>query len=320
MSPVHRVILAACSEYFRGMFTCGMRESHQTRIALPFLSAPDLEALISCSYSGTLLLSWDSVFEITCTALQLQFQPALLICLNFMHDEMQTGSCLDVASFAEAYGMSELLEEANDFVLRNFREVSATAKFQDLSVEKLLDFLSCDNLCVPSELAVFRAVISWIEADPKDRLSQAGLLMTGVRFPLMTFREFREVRAINLRMECFANEDVELYGSALKEFGCSHSKSTDCCRVRRPKDVIVVVGGDQLNPDVGQRIPRKEIWFANSLRNGTGLVKNIEWRQLGEIPDKPKFRHGAAVINGRLYAVGGCYFYAKDDIMKSTYR
>lgn len=320
LSPVHRVILAACSDYFRGMFTCGMRESHQTWIELPFLSAPDLEALISFSYSGTLYLSWDSVFEITCTALQLQFQPALLICLDFMRDEIQTSSCLDVASFAEAYGMADLLEEANDFVLRNFREVSATVKFQDLSAEKLLDFIRCDDLCVPSELTVFRAVISWIEADPKERLSQAGLLMTGVRFPLMTFREFREVRAINLRMECFADKEVELYGSALKEFGFSLPQSKDYCRVRRPKYVLVVVGGDQLNPDVGQRIPSKEVWFANSLRNGTGLVKEIEWRQLGEIPDKPKFRHGVAVMNGRLYAVGGCYFYAKDNIMKSAYR
>lgn len=297
-----------------------MRESHQTWITLPFLSAPDLEALIRLSYSGTLYLSWDSVFEITCTALQLQFQPALLICLDFMRDEIQTSSCLDVASFAEAYGMAELLEEANDFVLRNFQEVSATAKFQDLSAEKLLEFLLCDDLCVPSELTVFRAVISWIEADPKERLSQAGLLMTGVRFPLMTFREFREVRAINLRMECFVDKEVELYGSALKEFGFSLPKSKDYFRVRRPKDVLVVVGGDQLNPDVGQRIPSKDIWFTNSLRNGTGLVKEIEWRQLGEIPDKPKFRHGVAVMKGRLYAVGGCYFYAKENIMKTAYR
>uniref|UniRef100_A0AAQ5WW11 BTB domain-containing protein n=1 Tax=Amphiprion ocellaris TaxID=80972 RepID=A0AAQ5WW11_AMPOC len=317
---VHRVILAASSDYFRGMFTCGMKESRQTCVELPFLLAPEFEALLGCSYSGIVRLGWESVFEITCTALQLQFQPALSICLNFMQQQIQADSCLDVASFAEAYGMSDLLEEANDFVLRNFREVSATAKFQDLPAEKLLDFICCDGLYVPSELAVFRAVISWIEADPEERLPQAGLLMTGVRFPLMTFREFREVRAINLRMECFGDKEVELYGSALKEFGFSLPKSQDYCRVRRPKDVVVLVGGDQLNPDMGRRIPSRELWFANSLRSGTGLVKEIEWRRLGEIPDKPKFRHGVAVMEGMLYVVGGCYFYAKDDMMKSAYR
>uniref|UniRef100_UPI0037E90C45 kelch-like protein 33 n=1 Tax=Semicossyphus pulcher TaxID=241346 RepID=UPI0037E90C45 len=316
---VHRVILAASSDYFRGMFTCGMRESHQTCVALPFLLQAELETLISFSYSGILPLTWDCVFEITCTALQLQFQPALSLCLNFLQQEMDASSCLDVASFAEAYGMSDLLEEANDFVLRNFWEVSTTAKFQDLPVEKLLDIVRCDGLCVPSELAVFRAVSSWVEADPEERLGQAGLLMTGVRFPLMTFREFREVRAINLRMECFGNREVELYGSALKEFGFSPPKDQDQCRVRRPKDALVLVGGDQLSPDIGLRIPSRELWFANSLRSGTGLVKEMEWRRLGEMPDKPKFRHGVAAMLGRLYVVGGCYFYTKDDMMKSAY-
>uniref|UniRef100_A0A673CEZ2 Si:ch211-63p21.8 n=2 Tax=Sphaeramia orbicularis TaxID=375764 RepID=A0A673CEZ2_9TELE len=232
---------------------------------------------------------------------------------------MDATSCLDVASFAEAYEMSELLEEANDFVLRNFWDVSATAKFQDLQAEKLLDFLRCDGLCVPSELAVFRAVISWIQADPEERQGQASLLMTGVRFPLMTFREFREVRAVNLRMECFGDKDVELYGSALKEFGFGFPTTQDQFRVRRPREALVLVGGDQLNPDMGYRIPSRELWFANSLRSGTGLVKEVEWRRLGEIPDQPKFRHGVAALGGRLYVMGGCYFYTKDDIMKSAY-
>uniref|UniRef100_A0AAQ4R929 BTB domain-containing protein n=1 Tax=Gasterosteus aculeatus aculeatus TaxID=481459 RepID=A0AAQ4R929_GASAC len=316
---VHRVVLAASSDYFRGMFTCGMRESNQTCIALPFLSPSELDALISCSYSGTLSLSWGCVFEISCTALQLQFQPAISLCLRFMRQEMEASSCLDVASFADAYQMSELLEEANDFVLRNFWEVSATSKFLDLSAEKLLEILLCDGLCVPSELAVFRAVISWIEADPEERLGKAGVLMTGVRFPLMTFREFREVRAVNLRMEGNGDNEMELYGPALKEFGFSLSETQDQGRVRRPKETLVVVGGDQLNPDVGQRLPSRNLWFANSLRSSTGLVKAIEWRRLSEMPDRPKFRHGIAAMVGKLYVFGGCYSYCKDDMMKSAY-
>uniref|UniRef100_A0A8C8DDD6 Si:ch211-63p21.8 n=1 Tax=Oryzias sinensis TaxID=183150 RepID=A0A8C8DDD6_9TELE len=313
------VILAASSDFFRAMFTCGMKESHQTCVSLPYLPAPELKALVGFSYGGKLTISWDSVFEMTIVALQLQLRQALLLCLNFMKEQMNPASCLDVASFAEAYGLSELLDEAKDFVLRNFREVSTSAKFCDLPAEKLLELLHCDGLCVPSELAVFRAVISWIEANPEERLTHAGSLMTAVRFPLMTFREFREVRAVNLQMECFADKNVELYGSALKEFGFSLPNSQDCCRVRKPKNVLVLVGGDRLSCDGGQRVTSKEIWFSNSLRSGMGLVKDIEWRRLGEIPDKPKFRHGVAVMQGRLFVVGGCYFYAKDNVMKSAY-
>ncbi|XP_072314905.1 kelch-like protein 33 [Eucyclogobius newberryi] len=315
----HRVILAASSHFFRGMFTSGMKECSQSCVALPFPFAPELEALIGCSYTGRLHLNWDCVFEIACTALQLQFSPALSLCFKFMPEQIDTDSCLDVISFAEAYGMTELRDDANDFVLRNFWEVSETAKFLDLSAEQLVHFLKCDGLCAPSELAVFRSVISWIKASPAERLNQASVLMSAVRFPLMTFREFREVRAINLQMECAGNSaEVELHASALKEF--MHQDTRAQCRVRKPKDALVLVGGDQLNPDVGRRIPSREVWFANGLRRGTGLIKDIEWRKLAEIPDQPKFRHGVAAIGGELYVIGGCYFYTKEDIMKSAYR
>lgn len=298
------------------MFTSGMRESRQTRVTLRFQSASEIAALIGCSYDGTIPLGWDRVFELACTALQLQFQQALALCLRFLSENMEVGACLDVASFAEAYGVSELLEEANDFVLRNFWEVSETAKFRDLPAEKLLEIIRHDGLCVPTELAVFRAVASWIETDPKQRVGHAGALMSGVRFPLMTFREFREVRAINMRMECLADGEVELYGSALKEFGFQ----TRSHRVRHPKDVLVLVGGDRISPDRGSCGASREVWFANSLRSCTGLMKEMEWKRLAEMPDGPRFRHGVATVAGRLFVVGGCYFYTKGDVLKSAYR
>ncbi|XP_053716047.1 kelch-like protein 33 [Synchiropus splendidus] len=315
---VHRVVLAASSDYFRGMFTSGMKESAQMSVDLPFLSPPELGALICCSYSGSLQLSWDSVFEIICMALQLQFQLAIKVCLDFMQRELSAASCLDVMSFCEAYGFSELLEEAHDYLERNFWEVSATAKFLDLPADKLLEIICSDGLCAPSELAVFRAVVSWVQANPQERFDKVNLLMKGVRFDLMTFREFREVRAINLRMECSGSKGLELYSSALKEFGLS-PQNTQQFRVRHPRDVLVLVGGDQLNPDMGQRIPSREMWFAHSLCSGTGLVREMEWRRLGEIPDQPKFRHGLASLRGSLYVIGGCYFYTKNDMMSSCF-
>ncbi len=295
-----------------------MRESQQESVSLLLIGAAELEAFLHCAYSGTLMLGWGCVFELACPSLQFQFQPAISLCIQFLEQEMDIHNCLDVVSFAEAYGMADLMELAEDFVLRHFQEISATPKFQDLPAEKLLQFLQCDALSTPSELAVFRAVVTWVEADPTERLPQAEELMRAVRFPFMTFREFREVRAVNLSMECCGYVEVELYKSALKEFGIS-----DCVarkRVRHPKDALVLVGGDELNPDMGHRLPSKQLWFANSLRSGTGLVKDIEWRLLGEMPDQARFRHGVGVLDGQLHVAGGCHFYAKTDTMKSVYR
>ncbi|XP_026798989.3 kelch-like protein 33 [Pangasianodon hypophthalmus] len=316
----HRVILSASSDYFRAMFSSGMKETHQTSVSLLLMGAPELEALLHCCYSGDLFLDWGCIFELTSTALQFQFQPALSLCLNYLEQQMDAHSCLDVAAFAEAYMLSDLHETAEDFVLMHFQEVMATPKFLELPAEKLVDLLRRDGLCVPSELAVFRAVVAWIEADPAQRLSQAQVVMTGVRFPLMTFREFREVRAVNLQMECSGDDDVYLYRTALKEFGFGDSSPVVQHRIRYPRDVLVVVGGDQLNPDEGQRLPSKQLWFANSLRSGTGLVKDMEWRILGEMPEQARFRHGISILNRKLYVAGGCYYYSKADTMKSAYR
>ncbi|KAK2862934.1 hypothetical protein Q5P01_002467 [Channa striata] len=124
-----------------------------------------------------------------------------------------------------------------------------------------------------------------------------------------------EVRAVNLRMECFGNKEVELYGSALKEFGFSLPKTQDQCRVRRPKDALVLVGGDQLNPDVGQRIPSRELWFANSLRSGTGLddmmksaysydPEHVSWKRLADMQEV-RSNFSVVVHEEHIYAIGG---------------
>ncbi|KAL4618298.1 kelch-like protein 33 [Arapaima gigas] len=316
----HRVVLAASSDYFRGMFTSGMRESYRQTIALLSLGSVELEALLNCSYSGSLPLSWGSVFQTTATALQLQVQPALSLCFEFLHQQIDANSCLDVASFAEAFGLADLQELAKDFVLRHFTEVAATPKFLDLPSDKLLEYLHCDSLCAPSELAVFRAVVAWIEADPEERMVFAKDLMKGVRFQLMTFREFREVRAINLRMECAGEKEVELYGAALKEFGFGLSNSQDQSRVRHPNDSLLVIGGDNLDPDFGQRRPSRQLWYINSLWSKTGLVKEVEWRLLGEMPESARLRHAVSVLGGQLYVAGGCHYYATADTLKSVYR
>nr|XP_023832577.1 kelch-like protein 33 [Salvelinus alpinus] len=314
---VHRVLLAASSDFFRGMFTSGMKESQQPCVALPFLEAAELEAMIGCSYSGSLPLSWRRVFEITCTALQLQFQPALSLCLNFLEQEIDAHSCLDVASFAEAYGMPELLEVANSFVLRHFQNVAATPKFQDLPAKKLRRYLKSDSLFVPSELVVFKAVVAWIEACPSKRLKLTKELMKKVHFPLMNIKEFNEVKTTKLWSEC---NTEGLYLTILEDFHSHHVAPRTLCRVYLPKDSLVLVGGDQISADFSRRSPSRELWFGNSLRNYTGIVKNVEWRLLGEMPKPPRLSHEVAVLTGKLYVVGGQSYEGMLDIFNSNYR
>uniref|UniRef100_A0A8D3D803 Kelch-like family member 33 n=1 Tax=Scophthalmus maximus TaxID=52904 RepID=A0A8D3D803_SCOMX len=313
----HRVVLATSSDYFRGMFTSGMRESHQHCVTLPSMLASELEVLIGCSYSGALPLSWRCVFEITSTALQLQCQPALTLCLNFLQEEMNPHSCLDVVSFAEAYEMVQLLEIADDFVLRQFQKVARTLKFRDLPAKQLLKYLNSLSLCVPSELVVFKAVVSWLRAKPKIKLNLAKELMKTIHFTLMTFKEFKEVQSLSMWSD---HSLVELYEVVFADFWSNEIKPDSQCRIYLPKESLVLIGGDQISEDLGSRSISRELWFGNSLRNHTGIKKAVEWRRLGEMPEQPRFSHEVAVFEGQLYVFGGKNYYGICDTLNSVYR
>ncbi|KAM6949523.1 kelch-like protein 33 [Aplochiton taeniatus] len=314
---VHRVVMAASSDYFRGMFTSGMRESQQPRVTLPFLVASELEALIGCSYSGALPLSWGGVFEITCTALQLQFPHALSMGLDFLSQEMDTSSCLDVASFAQAYGMASLLQRADDFVVRHFEKVAATGKFQDLPGEQLHRYLESNLLCVSSELAVYKAVVAWIEGDRAERMAFAKELMSRIQFSLMTFKDFKEVQILKMWTE---SECQSLYHSILEDFCSNRNAPRTEFRAYLPRASVVLVGGDQILQDLSKRIPSREMWFANSIRNHVGCVKELEWRRLGEMPDFPRFSHEVVALGGQLYVAGGQKYYGVHDTLDTAYR
>ncbi|XP_061619329.1 kelch-like protein 33 [Phyllopteryx taeniolatus] len=315
--PAHRVVLAASCDFFRGMFSSGMKESALSRVSLPFLSASDLEVLVGSSYAGALPLSWSRVFEITCASLRLQYQPALFLGLDFLRRELDPYFCLDVVSFAEAYQVAELLRVADDFVSRRFQKVARTPKFRDLSAERLSRYLNSRELCVPSELVVFEAVESWIRAEPETRLRLARELMETVRFPLMTFEEFRRVRSVKL----WSEPDLKgLYEEVRERFCSDEAAPLSRCRVYLPKRVLVLTGGDRISEDLGRRCLSGEVWFGNSLMNHTGIKKTMEWRRLGEMPDPARFCHEAAVLKDQLYVFGGKKYYGAEDTLNCVYR
>ncbi|KAF7214605.1 transcript variant X1 [Nothobranchius furzeri] len=317
LRAVHRVILAASSDYFHRMFTLNMKESHQSCVSLPFVLVSELEVLVGSSYSGTLPLSWTSIFEITSTALQLQHQPALSLCFNFLQQEITPHTCLDVVSFAEAFEMPHLLEAAEDYILQHFQEVARTSKFTDLPARQLLKYLNSKSLCVSSELIVFNAVVSWITAKPNVRLKLARELLRTVHFPLMTFKEFKEVQSRTLWCD---HSLAGLFGEVLEDFCSSESALQHRCRSYSPKECLVLIGGDQISEDLSSRSVSRELWFGNSLRNLTGIKKTVEWRKLGEMPESERFSHEVAVMNKQLYVFGGKKYYGIGDALNSVFR
>ena len=78
--------MASCSDYFRSMFTSGMKESTQTEIELKGVSAKGLEKVIEIIYtSNTNFESHNEMFEVISAATHLQCLLAIDYCeKNFL--------------------------------------------------------------------------------------------------------------------------------------------------------------------------------------------------------------------------------------------
>uniref|UniRef100_A0A667WN03 Kelch-like family member 33 n=1 Tax=Myripristis murdjan TaxID=586833 RepID=A0A667WN03_9TELE len=298
---VHSLVLAAVSAHVQEALIERNWKRNWSMFVGPEVDHVGLQAVLEFAYTGA-ILALNRETLITGTSLQLQYEPALSLCLNFLQQEINPDSCLDVVSFAEAYGMVHLLEMAEDFVLRQFQKVSCTSKFKDLRAEHLLKYLNSKSLCVPSELVVFKAVVAWIQAKPTTRMMLAKELMKTIHFPLMTFKEFKEVQSLNMWSDRSLSK---LFAKIFEDFCSNDTDPQNQCRVYLPKESLVLVGGEQISGDFSCRRISKELWFGNSLRNHTGIMKAMEWRQLGEMPEPPRLSHEVAVLKGLLYVIGG---------------
>ncbi|XP_019368767.1 PREDICTED: kelch-like protein 33 isoform X2 [Gavialis gangeticus] len=316
---VHRVALCCGCEFFRAMFTSGMRESVQATPLHTLFSAPDLHLLISFAYSGALGGTWDEILDAAQTALQYQASGIFSLCLDLFQHQMTPETSLDVLSFAQAYDLRQLVRTAEDFVLMNFPCVSSTPKFLDLSLDQLLWFLHSDALYILNELEAFEGALRWLNADRAQRLGEAEKVLRSIRFPLMSGRELKRVRAVDFMAK--PGQFYDLLVESLSSIPPGRPTMERLpCRIRTTEKVLVICGGDSLTSNMAMRCPSRELWFAHRFISGVGLVKQVEWRYLGEFPDGPRFCHAVVVMGNMLYVVGGKQYYGVRDTLTTAFR
>ncbi|KAK6011382.1 BTB And Kelch, partial [Ostertagia ostertagi] len=97
---------------------------------------------------------------------------------------MNTSNCLGIRAFADTYACGELLRCANKYILHNFKDVIGTDEFYNLPGKQLVKLISSEELQVPSEDQVFKAVVEWVRFDLPARQQLFPQLFEHVRLPL----------------------------------------------------------------------------------------------------------------------------------------
>ncbi|XP_077934100.1 kelch-like protein 20 isoform X2 [Halichoerus grypus] len=165
----HRVILSACSPYFRAMFTGELAESRQTEVVIRDIDERAMELLIDFAYTSQITLA--------------EIQEA---CCEFLKRQLDPSNCLGIRAFADTHSCRELLRIADKFTQHNFQEVMESEEFMLLPANQLIDIISSDELNVRSEEQVFNAVMAWVKYSIQERRPQLPQVLQHVRLPLLS--------------------------------------------------------------------------------------------------------------------------------------
>ena len=183
--PCHRNVLAACSPYFRIMFTGSMSESRQTVVELRDLEPWTLRFVLDFMYSGRILLDEDNVQDVFMAANLLQVPSLIRFCADYLAKSLTISNCIGIYSIALAYNCKRLIDDAFDFINYNFVAVFKQGEFEEASYDVVERLIKSEYLIVPREGHVFQAIHTWYMNDPKNKREDAAQLVKHVDLTLL---------------------------------------------------------------------------------------------------------------------------------------
>uniref|UniRef100_A0A4W4FDW7 Kelch-like protein 20 n=1 Tax=Electrophorus electricus TaxID=8005 RepID=A0A4W4FDW7_ELEEL len=92
----HRVILSACSPYFRAMFTGELAESRQTEVVIRDIDERAMELLIDFAYTSQVTVEESNVQTLLPAACLLQLAEIQEACCEFLKRQLDPSNCLGI--------------------------------------------------------------------------------------------------------------------------------------------------------------------------------------------------------------------------------
>ncbi|XP_015268369.1 PREDICTED: kelch repeat and BTB domain-containing protein 3 [Gekko japonicus] len=179
--PCHRCVLAASSDFFRAMFEVNMKERDNGSVTISNLSPTAVTAFLDYAYTGRTEITNDNVEMFFQLSSFLQVSLLSKACSDFLIKSIDLVNCLQLLSISESYGSIQLFNHALGFAQRHFSLLFQTNDFLEMNFEILQKCLEADELNVPDEEHVLKAVLQWMKHNLEMRQRHLPFLMKAVK-------------------------------------------------------------------------------------------------------------------------------------------
>ncbi|XP_059175117.1 kelch-like protein 26 [Physella acuta] len=163
----HRLILAACSDFFKALFRSGMREVTENCVVLKDISSDAFQIILQTLYTGENILTLQNVFEVWNAVHMLQITFMINMCEEFAIKAIAIDTWENIYTNSKVLGSEKIMNLLHLFMLNNFEQISISPTFLQLPCKEFQDLIKSQDLVVSSEDLVMESVIRWVTYDPK---------------------------------------------------------------------------------------------------------------------------------------------------------
>jgi len=254
--PVHRVVLAASSKYFKCLFSYS--EEQKEEFNLEGISRIGLSEVLTHLGGNEMVLNMRNVCEVLHAADFLIVPSASHLCSTFLVEHLKPSNVLGVESTAKRFGLKKVADDSFEFALDHLEAVAACEEFADISVERLTKLLGDDRINVKEEV-VWRIAFAWLEVDQSSRRIHLDQVLGCVRFGLMEFESFQQCVARYEVGDAQVVKEANMFLNAMKSMSeekanqvrTTYAETPLFARPRCPSHFVITIGGYSSAPVSG---------------------------------------------------------------------
>lgn len=183
--PCHRLVLCACSSYFRAIFLSDLEESKKREIVLEDVEPGVMGLILKYLYTSKINVTEQNVQDIFAVANMYQIPSIFTVCVSFLQKRLSLSNCLAIFRLGLMLDCPRLAVSARNYACERFQLISRDEEFLQLLPSELAAILANDNLNVETEEMVFEALMNWVSWDTESREKELPGLLDCVRLRLV---------------------------------------------------------------------------------------------------------------------------------------